>query len=247
LPTDTPTPPPTATPVRLPPSSTPAPQAPAARAYPPIPPGKGLLYVINFHGDEAQFYFIGQQGEYPIPGKAAAPEGGVLELFLDPGAYRWASRIPTAGLSGEGELQIATGQIHGLGLIQGLVGDRSVVEGFWIGADPFAPAQTPTPTPSPGKAVLVLDSGSYSGDVQFPGATYQILGGKSLFLEVEPGFQDINVTYYVPGEGETVCGFYGCGLTGNISFKFQLTLPADSICDLFIGAQQSESSLNCKR
>jgi hypothetical protein len=245
VPTDTPT-------IPLPPTATPTPEPePAGHAYPPVSEGKGLLYVINFHGEEAQFYFIGREGEYRIPGKNTAPDGGMLELFLDPGHYRWASIIESAGLRGEGELDITEGQIHGLGLVQGKVGPQNVVEGFLIGSDPLAPDVTPTstpiptpPTPSPGKTTLVLEPGGRNGDILFLDQKHQIESGHRLFLELEPGFYDINFNY-TPGDMYT-CDFAGCRRDNYGTANFQVTLPANSICDLFVGGKSSDGDLSCK-
>lgn len=200
-PTNSPTPLPTHTPTPLPPPSptaTPQPATGSGYPYPPIPGGKGLLYVINFHGEEVRFAFQGQEEEYRIPGKSVAPEGGVLELFLDPGHYQWSGFIEFPELKGEGELEIVEGQIQGLGLVQGKVGPQDVIEGFLIGSDPFAPPVTPTPTPiptpptpSPGKAVLIVKSGGFPAEVLIQNQKHVLPAGQTIFLELDPGSYDL--------------------------------------------------------
>jgi hypothetical protein len=71
IPTRTPTN--SSTPLSTPYSNTAAPTIPdchpptsSGYPYPPIPSGKGLLYVINFHGEEVRFAFQGQEEEYRI-------------------------------------------------------------------------------------------------------------------------------------------------------------------------------------
>ncbi len=236
--TNTPTLTPTASPT-LPPllTATPTPQPETSSVvYPPIPSGKGLLYVINFHSDEAQFRFFDHPEEYHIPGKSVAPEGGVLELFLDPGHYRWASVIEFANLRGEGELEIVEGQIHGLGLVQGKVGPTDIVEGFLIGSDPLAPPVTPTPTPiptpptpSPGKTTLViaLDRGA---EVLVNGQSIIIPQGQRLFLELVPGPQDIKLSFELALPEEAPSGAPSTIVVGK---EFTYELPPNSICDWF--------------
>jgi len=227
---------PTSTPMPLPPSKTPTPE-PQGFAYPSIPAGKSLLYVINFNGDEAQFRFFDRPEQYVIPGKRVAPEGGVLELFLDPGHYRWASEIPFANLKGEGELDLSEGQIQGLGLVQGKEGPQDVVEGFLIGSDPFAPPVTPSPTPvptpptpSPGKSVLVIGL-DRAFEVVMNGQRIVTPQGQRLFLELDPGRHVILIAYEFAPPAESTEGPFGSPDTLIASTEHTFNLPPDSICD----------------
>jgi hypothetical protein len=233
--------------------------------YPEIPAGQSLLYVINYHSDEAQFHIFDQEGDYLIPGKSSVPDGGVLELFLDPGHYRWASVIQFANLRGEGEFDIAAGQIYGLGLAHGKVGPQDVVEGLALGPDPLSPPTTPSPTPIPiapapadGKVMLVLISSGSSGDILFPEQKYVLEANTRLFIEVDPGFQDIN--YVISGEGiggTTIELNVGDTWNGrpdyefkerdlnvkNINFQFELA--ADQICELYVEGEVSDQNPYC--
>lgn len=235
-PTPTETPLPTPTPLPPPPTETPTP-APQGFAYPPIPAGKSLLYVINFNGDEAQFRFVDRPEQYLIPGKSVAPEGGVLELFLDPGRYHWASEIPFANLKGEGALDLGEGQIQGLGLAQGKVGPDDVVDGFLIGSDPFAPPVTPSPTPiptpptpSPGKLVLVIGL-DRAFEIVMNGQSIHTPHGQRLFLELDPGQHVILIAYEIAHPAEYTEGSFGLPTTSIVSTEHYFDLPADSICD----------------
>jgi hypothetical protein len=206
---------------------TPEPEPQSGR-YPAIPSGKGLLYVINFHGDEVQFRFIDRPEQYVIPGKQVAPEGGVLELFIDPGSYGWVGEIPFANLKGEGALDVVEGQIQGLGLVQGKLGSQDVIEGFPIGSDPLAPPVAPTPTPptpSPNKALLLLRTDIAPGDVTFRDQHYPLEVGQTLTLELDPGFYDINFTFLY------ACELEGCPL--QIVNNHQVELQSNSVCELF--------------
>lgn len=251
-PTDTPSPTatftarPTATPKPVIPTDTPTPE-PAGYAYPAIPEGQGLLYVINFHSDEAQFYFFDDPTEYRIPGKSTVPDGGVLELFLSPGDHRWASVIDAKGLHGEGHITIESGQIQGLGLVQGKVGPQDVVEGILLGSDPMAPAETPTPTPIPtpptpstGKAVVVFYTHGRGGELSFLDEHYPFEPESRRAFEFEPG--PISFSFSYP---DTLVKFYQQDHWMYWTETYLADLPPDSICDLALGGREHPDEVHC--
>lgn len=203
--------------------------------YPSIPSGKGLLYVINFHSDAAQFYFFDRPEEYRISGKSLAPEGGILELFLDPGIYRWASVIEFANLRGEGQIEIVEGQIQGLGLVYGKIGPKDIVEGFLIGSDPLSPPVTPSPTPIPtppipsrGHTMIILNSGNLSGVGAIAGWQYPLQAGTWYQVEWPAGVYDVEFIYdrYFTCNGT-------CFVNSTILFK-DIEFPPDNICDIML-------------
>ncbi len=236
--TDTPTLIPTNTPLPQP-TSAPTLESQSGYVYPPIPAGNGLVYVINFYGDEVTFIFQGREEQYTIPGKSVAPDGGVLELFLSPGHYEWFAEIGYLGLKGAGELQILEGQIHGLGLSAGKIGPKDVIEGFLIGSDPLAPPAAPTPipiptppTPAPGKAVLVLDPGGVAGEFLIQNRKYMVDGQQKLFIELEPGFHDIVYIFEASSMWPNSENESSYNLPNLTEFTFKVELPANSICEL---------------
>ncbi len=236
--TDTPTLIPTNTPLPQP-TSAPTPESQSGHVYPPIPVGNGLVYVINFYGDEVTFVFQGREEQYTIPGKSVAPDGGVLELFLSPGQHEWFAEIGYLGLKGAGELQILEAQIHGLGLSAGKIGSKDVIEGFLIGSDPLAPPVTPTPTPiptpptpAPGKAVLVLDTGGVAGEFLIQNQKYIADGQQKLFIELEPGLHDLVYIFEHSSMWPNSEHKSWYNLPNLMDCTFKVELPANSICEL---------------
>lgn len=256
--TSTSTPLPTDTPTSVPiPTDTPTPEITSV-IYPVIPDGQGLFYVINFHADEAQFHFFDRPEEYRIPGKSIVPDGGILELFLAPGQYRWAGVIQSAELRGEGEIEIVAGQIQGLGLAYGKIGPKDVVEGINLGSDPLSPPVTPSPTPipvaptpSPGKTTLVFITETYSGDILFQNQSHSIEQQNRLFLELDPIFYDINFAYTDWNRKRCTFSSSGSNVVANCvpgeleSTNYQVTLVTDQICQLHLGDVFREGDFIC--
>jgi len=245
LPTDTATPVATETSTPFPtetpqptetsaPTNTPIPQPESTSRYPTIPEGQSLLYVINFFGDELQFRFEGQMEPYRVPGKSVAPEGGVRELFLQPGHYKWAGVVEFVGVSGGGEFDLAAGEIQGLGIAE----DHTGLIGFLIGPDPLAPPATPTPVPtlvppskpSAGKVTFVYFTPEWAIDatLTFLDQAYALIPGERLVIELEPGFYDITMSYF----SEPIDCPNGAVCLSNDSHSYKVDLLANHICEL---------------